>query len=506
MISKFRRKKVGFDESKITNEVRWEDLAKLIGWMNKENSYGIRLQPFIKPSQSGGTIYDAKKHEDWIAKDSIGAGLLENIEFTRVDFRNPRQRKLKEFEEKNKLIIKNLKITSYSPVAWMAIELALDTFTEFRNCLFQDKTGQGVQLYVHKVISPGDIGLGLRECQIEMHRFLILIFGSSVGRDDYWGTGPTIHLQANRFLSVQAKSELSVVINRSLPGLPTPPPQIRHQPSESTFDPKKYVLARFFEERVNEENRDACGKLNLKDFYSEDFAEKEDSNRITLADIMRFLRLKHDLYKVDPSDVAFQDISGELVLRDNAFDNLSVGGGGLIKIENGNEANEVSIGGKKVYLSPHNNLTKDASMASEHRATFLALQEQAAKRNDLLQEQIMKREVIRCERQLLRGQMSLGALQDKLILWWGEFSSRHGVSWARPLGLLIALNFVLAIPFSVLCGTLDDSLLVFFELFKPLYYPACESSGALLLITCQKIAFAGLVYEVIRAGRRFARY
>ena len=168
----------------------------------------------------------------------------------------------------------------------------------------------------------------------------------------------------------------------------------------------------------------------------------------------------------------------------------------------------------KVYWGPYQAIVPSDSDWEGHRTWLLELKATAEKKEDSAQKDILSREIMKCDRELIRQEPWLTSWQDRLTLWFNATFSNYGISWVRPLMLLCAVNFLYSLLTA--CLSLEGwsgwgFLHTFLESFNPLSIPesGSEKAGisALLLGAglVQKFFFVVCVYEIIRAGRRFSR-
>ena len=170
----------------------------------------------------------------------------------------------------------------------------------------------------------------------------------------------------------------------------------------------------------------------------------------------------------------------------------------------------------QMYWGPYQTIVPYERDWEGHRTWLLELKAIAEKKEDTSQKDILNREIMKCDRELIRQESWLTSWQDRLTLWFNATFSNYGISWFRPFMLLIFVNFLyslLAAYFSAK-GLFDwDHLHTFLKCFNPLFVPEVKSGGvgegisALLLGAgiLQKFFFAVCVYEIIRAGRRFSK-
>ena len=192
---------------------------------------------------------------------------------------------------------------------------------------------------------------------------------------------------------------------------------------------------------------------------------------------------------------------------------------GKLKKINLNEFSESKGRDKyRVYWGPYQAILPEALNWEGHKAWLLELKAIAEKKGDYSQRDILRREIMKCDRELIRQEPWFISWQDRLTLWFNATFSNYGISWVRPLALLASVNFL----YSLLivhaahdgCCSADWGLLhVFLESFNPLYTPelldkdgkSCVSALLLGAGLLHKLFFAICVYEIIRAARRFSR-
>lgn len=243
------------------------------------------------------------------------------------------------------------------------------------------------------------------------------------------------------------------------------------------------------------------------------------------------------------------DVTSEIEFRDNEFRRLNFGGLAIFVFSGSNKIEELNFSKvpDDMHWGPYQIVDMDGMFARVHKRLFIQLREQAAERRDSFQEAIFRREIIKCEAHLLRSETRLvpvgvseklaaayvalvsvlggrraghlavwfKAFQDRAILFVGWLFSNHGVSWARPIVILVGVNavltFVMYSQFSS-CTGYRGSTYIFVELFNPLsslgqssgVTEAERSSGVSFLNIVQKLIYGGAVYQVVRVFRRFS--
>ena len=171
---------------------------------------------------------------------------------------------------------------------------------------------------------------------------------------------------------------------------------------------------------------------------------------------------------------------------------------------------------RKIYWGPHQKITPPDNKWQDYREFLLKLKREAESRQDDSQVNVLKREIMICDHKLIKP---TSPWQDRITLWFNATFSDYGISWVRPLLLLLLLNLAFALLAACLGGieifswetgyiyakTFDPfSGLIDLgssEGIKPQYKHVLIASLGVL----QKIFLAICTYEIIRAGRRFTR-
>lgn len=487
MFTMLKKNRKGCDERKITGEIDFSELVEILvkpddrHLGNKNIKYDISARrefytelPAEQESETPRISYDNEAHEKWVRHKFKEKEIEESIEFA----------------EKG-LILKNLKIRS-TPIEGRAYVLTSNLSLEFQNCQFvanEDAKEENNAVEINLGV-PTPTSIYIRNCQIKDSIFYVTGFTGT-----HEGVSSSLIIENNHFINSN-----TLISNRNSTVEAIEYKKTGFGLSGYRANPKKHQMAKDMSKNFNED-------LPFdKEFYSTKFENREAGYKITLSDIMRFLRLQHKLINLTPDDIELEKTYGEIKVANNNFDEVRISGGGNIRIAGGNTANIISLSGDNLYLSPHNDIAMDAKHAMNHREKFIALQKIAKDKNDAFQEQVFKREVIKCERLIHKQETASINLQDRVVLWWGEFSSLHGISWVRPIALITILNIICAIPLAYLFNDFSFAKIVsvWVDLFNPTKF--VDKEGAILTIVIfQKIFFALLVYETIRAARRFAR-
>ena len=176
----------------------------------------------------------------------------------------------------------------------------------------------------------------------------------------------------------------------------------------------------------------------------------------------------------------------------------------------------------EVYWGPYQKIIPQGRKWQEHKKFLLELKKVAEERQDSSQVNILAREIMICDHELIRQEPWLSSWQDRITLWFNKCVTNYGISWIGPLVLLIGINMDFTVVALRLCYV-DifswEGVRIFAETFNPL--SSMQNvlllqddvqllDGGLALISVldvlQKVILAICVYEVIRAGRRFSRY
>ena len=203
-----------------------------------------------------------------------------------------------------------------------------------------------------------------------------------------------------------------------------------------------------------------------------------------------------------------------------------------INLNGGNVIEYLKISDMRyIYFSPYQEVDKSGEYANTQRKDFLTLLEAAFKRNDFPQAKILQIEIIKCDHHILKHENRLkGTRQDRIIMLWSYHVSRYGTVWLRPSIWLLSINlFLLSLIYLLYEDVFDwtywwimffrpdfwemlfleDFWMMFFKFLNPLAKPN-EVLGenitplSLGIYTFQKVLFVALVYEIVKAFRRFA--
>lgn len=180
-----------------------------------------------------------------------------------------------------------------------------------------------------------------------------------------------------------------------------------------------------------------------------------------------------------------------------------------------------------IHWSPYQNIFPDWFSVDKYKELMIKMKELAEKSNDALQVATFNREILKCDHRIIRMKKPRHSFQDRATLWINQHVSNYGVSWVRPLALLLATNSSLALIVSSMfecsaSGHYGSFVHVFSETMSPLTRiddlyarqiqdDACTvGPGWLLwllswLDATHKLVYALCAYEIVRVGRRFTR-
>ena len=168
------------------------------------------------------------------------------------------------------------------------------------------------------------------------------------------------------------------------------------------------------------------------------------------------------------------------------------------------------------HFGPYQEIDLPGNHAEVHKNIFLNLYKKAIEKNDQSQARILQLEIKKCEHSILRQERrSLANIQDLVIYSWGYRVSRYSSSWARPIACLFVVNAIFTFIIMIFFDNYNPidhvtAWTLFWEFFNPVssltqLLSLGEPTAFLSFINItQKILLGVLVYESIKAFRRFA--
>ena len=205
-----------------------------------------------------------------------------------------------------------------------------------------------------------------------------------------------------------------------------------------------------------------------------------------------------------------------VVLKDN--NNLS----GLFFKDTNSSKYEVSLIGKNridflgkipdsnefdISFNRHQNIDPENKNISHHKRIFLALRKKMTVQGDKVQESILTKEIMKCEKAILKKDPWHLSWQDRMILWLEEKVSDFGFSWFRALIILLFFNAVFAI-FVCEFSRLDWGHIWIRSLDPTFHIKGIYRHGTIgiaIVMVFQKVILAFFLYEIIKSLRRFSR-
>ena len=171
----------------------------------------------------------------------------------------------------------------------------------------------------------------------------------------------------------------------------------------------------------------------------------------------------------------------------------------------------------RIMFGPYQSVTPPIDRWQDYKDELMDLREIAEQRKDGFQAGLLNREIMKCDHALIRQEkVQIASIQDRLTLWINQWLTDYGVSWLRPLAVLVLMNIGFA--FLVAELTFDDpqGITIFYFLaqaFNPISNPFDYAGDSITspqvvsitLHVVQKAIFALCLYEIIRAGRRHTR-
>jgi len=157
------------------------------------------------------------------------------------------------------------------------------------------------------------------------------------------------------------------------------------------------------------------------------------------------------------------------------------------------------------------------------RETYKQIKNVNAKQNDKPEElKFYSLEMIAYSEEL---GLTKGHCGDKIILWFNNFTNRHGLSWTRPLGLIFGITIVCYPIIKMLLGYKSFDIYQtgvffseFFECINPIRkfndsfgFPGTSQTGTniaiakILDIICLRLFNGLLIFQMIRAFRKYVK-
>ena len=258
-------------------------------------------------------------------------------------------------------------------------------------------------------------------------------------------------------------------------------------------------------------NQDGFSKI-AKELKEKISAEKD----ISLKDILEFLLANEDRIKINPHDTFIEKSNSIIRISDNKIPVLKFGGDAWFDFRGCNHIDSISSWDSSlgVFWGAYQKIDPEGKHAHKNKEVFATLKQKATENNNVAQELILKREIIKCDYAFARQEKFKDSFQDRFIYRFSYLISNYGVSWLRPIIGLLIVNFLLCLILYFLYFFKPDSLestdtliLIYFEMLNPTSHIGknlwVESWFISLINIIQKAFYATVIYEVIKILRRF---
>ncbi|MFD2567342.1 hypothetical protein [Pseudotenacibaculum haliotis] len=258
--------------------------------------------------------------------------------------------------------------------------------------------------------------------------------------------------------------------------------------------------------------------------HSELIAKLEKKENISNNEILDYLIASDNKYRINYSDIEYSQSKNTIVsFRNNEINKIQIGGQKLFFLGK-NEINKICTShlSENIYYGPYNRLDKEKQYGIHHKELFIALKEDAIRRNDKSQELIFNREVLKCERQLLKKESANfkwywdKTRKDRIILTFNRLTNNYGLSWIVPIFWILGLNLLYCFFFFGFNYRLSLSWENFFNtlgMFSEFLLPTNNveditgiknlNKGWEAANIIKNIFLAAFIYQTLRAFRRF---
>lgn len=275
---------------------------------------------------------------------------------------------------------------------------------------------------------------------------------------------------------------------------------------------KKDVIAKLYGAKRIE------GKINEDNYLKKrnDSLNKIENSDISNKEILQHLIDLDEKIKVHHDDIEYSSKNIIINIQDNLIKRIEISGKYFFfKGKNIIEKLSSKTSPELIYYGPYNQLDSKGKNARFHKTLFISLKEHAIKSKDTSQELILNKELLKCERHILREEGKRSG-RDRFILWFNEKSSDFGSNWILPIKWILLINFLFFLIFfsanwklSLELSDILNSLGLYFELLIP------TNSLAKILMTSEinkgwealniikNIASSALIYQTISAFRKF---
>ena len=161
-----------------------------------------------------------------------------------------------------------------------------------------------------------------------------------------------------------------------------------------------------------------------------------------------------------------------------------------------------------ISFNRHQNIDPENKNISHHKRIFLALRKKMTRQGDKVQESILTKEIMKCEKAILKKDPWHLSWQDRMILWLEDKVSGFGFSWFRALIILLFFNAIFATIFVCNFVHLDWGHVWISSLNPTFNIKGIQrngTTGIAMVMVLQKVTLAFFLYEIIKSLRRFSR-
>lgn len=212
-------------------------------------------------------------------------------------------------------------------------------------------------------------------------------------------------------------------------------------------------------------NKEIAGKVlgakRLEGFInSKDYNKKRDEllrkiskkeNDISTKDILSHLINTDNKISIDAKNVEYPDKNSLIRIKNNRINEIKISGIVKYYFKGVNNIKKITseILPSYIYLGPYQNIDKKGQHHRQHKELFIYLKERTIANKDKSQEYIFHKEILKCERAILKEEGSV-SLKDRFLLLFNEKSNNYGLNWVMPICWILLINtcFCLIVTYS----------------------------------------------------------
>lgn len=216
---------------------------------------------------------------------------------------------------------------------------------------------------------------------------------------------------------------------------------------------------------------------------------------------------------VDPKYMVALEENYVLRINECKMESFSMCGAGKVFFRGRNHIKKISTNSvpSNVYWGQNQKVDTEGKNPHYNKKFFLMLRENAIEKSDKRQVLILDREVRICDYYITKEEPFLVSFEDRFIYQFTSIISNHGISWFRPIVLLLSFNVLLAYIVLISIGY-DYEVINILDLSVRLLNPIAnvstymvDDSGFLspLLNVLHKAVMGLTAYDLIKTFRRF---